>query len=116
DGLRSRVEDGCLFILFNQNSAANPLSDEQRKYVSGLANPQDILSQLEQNQGLFSVSFAQNILPSWQKLYRTPSKETQLPKKMSIAVYDYYALHRCAICVSDILKRYGVEVEVNTYS
>ncbi len=117
DGLRSRVEDGCLFILFNQNSAASLLTDEQRKYMyAGIANPQAVLSQLEQNQGLFSVSFTQNILPSWHKLYRTPPKETQLPKKMSIAVYNYYALYRCAICVSDILKRYGVEVEVNTYS
>ncbi|WP_102313558.1 SgrR family transcriptional regulator [Vibrio cyclitrophicus] len=116
DGLRSRVEDGCLFILFNQNSGATPLNNEQRKYLSELTNPQAILSQLEHNKGLFSVSLAQNILPSWQKLYRMPSKEAQLPKKMSIAVYDYYALYRCAICVSDILKRYGVEVEVNTYS
>jgi MarR-like DNA-binding transcriptional regulator SgrR of sgrS sRNA len=116
DGLRSRIEDGCLFILFNQNSAANSLSDEQRKYLSSLANPQAILTQLEQNQGLFSVSLAQNILPSWQKLYRTPSRESELPKKLSIAVYNYYALYRCAISVSDILKRHGVEVEVNTYS
>jgi len=56
------------------------------------------------------------LLPSWQKLLRPPVQQTKLPKKLSIAVYNYYALYRCAISIGDILKRQGVEVEVNTYS
>ncbi|MDN3615962.1 SgrR family transcriptional regulator [Vibrio gallaecicus] len=112
----SRVEDGCLFILFNQTTEKVPLTHEQRKYLAQIVSSDAIQSQLEANKGTFSVEYADNILPKWQKIHRSPSNAVDIPKQLSIAVYDYYALYRCAISISDILKRYGVEVEVNTYS
>lgn len=116
DKLHSRIEDGCLFILFNQALSSEALSVEQRKYLSRLLTPESIQAQLEKNDGTFSVEFARNILPSWHGVYRPPIEEVALPRKLSIAVYDYYALYRCALSVADILKQYGIEVEVNTYS
>jgi len=112
----SRIEDGCLFVLFNQTQPANSLQTDQRQYLSQLLSPEAIQTQLVKNAGTFSVEYARNLLPSWQKLLRPPVQQTKLPKKLSIAVYNYYALYRCAISIGDILKRQGVEVEVNTYS
>lgn len=112
----SRIEDGCLFALFNQTQPEHLLQTDQRKYLSQLLSPEAIQTQLVKNAGTFSVEYARNLLPSWQTLLRPPVEPTKLPKKLSIAVYNYYALYRCAISIGDILKQHGVEVMVNTYS
>ncbi|MGF1754702.1 SgrR family transcriptional regulator [Vibrio makurazakiensis] len=118
----SRVEDGCLFVLFNQREVLNQnthkaeMSLEQRKYLSQLLSPEAIQAQLEKNSGTFSVEYARNLLPKWRAVLKPPVSKTVLPKKLSIAVYNYYALYRCAVSIADLLKTYGVEVEINTYS
>ncbi len=107
------VEDGRLFILFNQNSAASPLNNEQRKYLSELTNLQAILSQLERNKGLFST-LAQNILPSWRELYRNACERSSIAEKDTLCLRLLCVVSMCYhVCIA--IETY-MEVEVNTYS
>ena len=112
----SRVEDGCLFVLFNHNASQQMLTIEQRKFLADCFKPSLVHEQLELNRGMFGLQHAKNILPSWSPVYRMPNLPCALPRKLTIAVYDYYALYRCAVSIADLLRFQGVEVEVNTYS
>ncbi|CAK4075048.1 HTH-type transcriptional regulator SgrR [Vibrio sp. 16] len=112
---QSRVEDGCLFVLFNQQSPST-LSDKQRRYLSSFIRPEIILKQLEQTNTLFGCEIASNLLPMWHKIVRPDAPKVTLPEHISIAVYDYTALKNCALALQSILEKQGTHVSVNTYS
>ncbi|MGY3572217.1 SgrR family transcriptional regulator [Vibrio paucivorans] len=111
----SHVEDGCMFVLFNQQSHS-PTNLEQRRYLASLLSPEAIHHQLHQQGRLFGCELAGNLLPIWHKVLRPFSQVAPLPKLLSIATYDYIAGINCALCVQTLLEAQGVEVEVNIYS
>ncbi len=112
---QTRIEDGCMFLLFNQRSEA-PLNLKQQTYLSTVLTPQSIHQQLIDNKRAFACEHAANLLPDWQGVARCESLPTQLPKQLSIAVYDYNALVNCAHAVADQLAHLGINVQVNVYS
>lgn len=111
----SRVEDGCMFVLFNQN-AASPLSEAQRRSLSNYLSADKLAVRLQQQGAQFGSVVASNLLPSWHKITRPLAPETRLPKKLTIAVYDYTALKNCAEGIRFLLEQQGIRVKVNTYS
>lgn len=115
DALESKVEDGCLFVLFNHNAKA-PLSAAQCRYLSDVISPDTVRDQLKRDDTLFGSVVAHNLLPRWNKIVRPSAPTTSLPKQLSIAVYDYSALKHCALAIKTLLEALGVQVVVNSYS
>ncbi|MEH0667404.1 SgrR family transcriptional regulator [Vibrio scophthalmi] len=112
---RSRVEDGCMFVLFNQ-TACNTLNDAQRRFLSTFITPLRVLKQLQESGRAFGCEVAQNLLPMWHKVIRPTMPRVPLPNHISIAVYDYTALQSCALAIQSLLETLGVEVTVHSYS
>lgn len=111
----TRIEDGCVFMLFNQHSP-NALTSQQRRYLSTVLTPDIIYQQLEQNGTTFGCEKARNLLSIWQEVTRPPAEATTLPEQISIAVYDYNALDHCANAAKQILENQGVNVTIHHYS
>ncbi|MYM59222.1 SgrR family transcriptional regulator [Vibrio sp. OCN044] len=112
---KSRLEDGCMLVLFNQSSPS-ALDDNQKRYLSRILNPQRVYDQLKLNQTLFGCSKAYNILPAWPPVLRPQEPEADLPRHIDIAVYDYRALIDCALAIKSLLNKLGIETRVSTYS
>ena len=115
DTQQTRIEDGCMFILFNQ-IASTTLNDAQRRYLSSHLSSSRVFEQLKSSQTLFGCEIAQNMLPMWHPIIRPEAANVALPQQLDIAVYDYTVLRNCAFAVKAILAKLGVKVEVNTYS
>nr|WP_275658327.1 SgrR family transcriptional regulator [Vibrio sp. Isolate25] len=115
DTQQSRIEDGCMFILFNQ-IASTTLNDAQRRYLSSHLSSVRVFEQLKSNQTLFGCEIAHNMLPMWHPVIRPEAPSVELPKQLDIAVYDYTVLRNCAFAVKAILAELGVDVQVQTYS
>ncbi|MFW7524663.1 SgrR family transcriptional regulator [Vibrio ostreicida] len=115
DSHQSRIEEGCLFVLFNQTSTAG-LNEDQRRYLSSFLSAQRVYQQLSQSQTLFGCEQASNLLPMWQPIVRPNAPATDLPHHITIAVYDYSALKNCAYAIQTMLASLGTEVTVNVYS
>lgn len=115
DVQKSRIEDGCMFILFNQ-SGELALDDSQRRFLSTYLTPDKVYQYLEETSRLFGCEIAENLLPMWHKITRPEMPSVTLPKQLSIAVYDYSSLWNCASALQHLLEKLGVEVTINTYS
>nr|WP_282437276.1 SgrR family transcriptional regulator [Vibrio amylolyticus] len=111
----SRIEDGCMFALFNQNTSTL-LGEQQRRYLSSVLSAQNVYKRMREQKSLFGCEVAGNLLPMWQTMLRPFRVESTLPASLSIAVYDYAALMSCVYSIQSILQELGVKVEVNTYS
>lgn len=112
---QTRIEDGCMFILFNQCSPT-ALNEQQRRHLSTLITPETVHHHLQQRGKSFGTEHAYNLLPIWHKIIRPTSPKTDLPSQISIAVYDYNALVNCANAIADQLHLIGIDVRVNTYT
>ncbi|ANU38925.1 SgrR family transcriptional regulator [Vibrio scophthalmi] len=112
---QTRIEDGCMFVLFNQRSG-DGLNEQQRRYFSSLVTPETVYQHLQHRGKNFGSEHAYNLLPIWHKVIRPDTPICALPKQISIAVYDYNALVNCATAVADQLNQLGIQVKVNTYS
>ncbi|MDF2152698.1 SgrR family transcriptional regulator [Vibrio sp. CAU 1672] len=112
---QSRVEDGCLFALFNHN-AKHALSPMQRRYVSQLIQPEYLAAVLHGANTSFASIPASNLLSSWQPVLRPGADVDKLPKSIRIAGYNYTALKRCARAIQIILAEVGCRVEIVLYS
>ena len=112
---QTRIEDGCMFLLFNQISA-NPLTSEQQRYLSGIITPDSVYQQLNHDGKTFGSEHAYNILPNWHKVVRPEPEKVELPSELSIAVYDYNALVNCANAIAKQLHALGIKITVNVYS
>ncbi|MGF1844550.1 SgrR family transcriptional regulator [Vibrio clamense] len=115
DNQQSRVEDGCLYLLFNQ-ATSGALSLEQQRYLSTLLHPEKLWEELNQASHQFGAEIAQNLLPEWSHIRRPDSMPTALPHSLSIAVYQHTALEYSADAIVAILNKIGVNVVVNIYS
>ncbi|MFB9216353.1 SgrR family transcriptional regulator [Vibrio sinaloensis] len=115
DTQQSRIEDGCLFVLFNQQPAS-ALSDAQRRYLSSFIKAEKIIEQLIQSNQLFGCELAYNLLPIWHKIIRPAAPNVALPTHITIAVYDYTALQNCALALKALLEQQGTQVTINVYS
>lgn len=111
----TRIEDGCMYLLFNQRST-EPLNSEQQRYLSGIVTPDSVYQQLSKNGHTFGSEHAYNLLPHWHKVLRPEPEMAFLPNDISIAVYDYNALVNCANAIAQQLKSFGIKVTVNIYS
>ncbi|GAB2644699.1 SgrR family transcriptional regulator [Vibrio panuliri] len=111
----TRIEDGCMFLLFNQRSS-RPLDTLQQRYLSSVITPESTYRHLQQERKTFGSENAYNLLPQWHKVIRPIAEPCSLPSKISIAVYDYNSLINCAYAVAEQLKLLGIEVVVNIYS
>lgn len=115
DAQKSKIEDGCMFTLFNQN-AEYALDYAQCRYLSSVITPTQVFEQLKKSHTLFGCVLAHNLLPGWHKVLRPEADKVPLPPQLSIAVYDYSALKYCALAIQTILEALGIDVTVNTYS
>ncbi|EGU53985.1 OppA [Vibrio orientalis CIP 102891 = ATCC 33934] len=115
DVQKSRIEDGCMFILFNQ-SGAQALDDSQRRFLSTYLTADKVYRYLDETDRLFGCEIAENLLPMWHKITRPEMPSVTLPKQLSIAVYDYSSLWNCASALKYLLEQQGVDVTINTYS
>ena len=111
----TRIEDGCMFVLFNQR-CNDALTEQQRRYFSSIVTPESVYQHLHQRGENFGSVHAYNLLPVWHNVIRPKTHLTALPKRLSIAIYDYKALINCANAVAEQLSQLGIEVSVNTYS
>ncbi|WP_260260540.1 SgrR family transcriptional regulator [Vibrio intestinalis] len=115
DVQQTRIEDGCMFILFNQRSES-PLTEQQKRYFSFLVTPESVHQQLLHEGKNFGSEYAYNVLPMWHSVMRPAGEPTTLPSEISIAVYDYAALKNCANAVKKQLEEFGINVTVNSYA
>ncbi|MCE7728376.1 SgrR family transcriptional regulator [Vibrio campbellii] len=111
---RARIEEGCLFMLFNQHNSK--LSYSQRRWLGKKLNGDNIWRQLEQNKTLFGAEVAHNFFPFWHNVKHIESQKVMLPGSIRIACYSHLGLQRCAKAAQQILVKKGVEVEINVYS
>ncbi|WP_295899155.1 SgrR family transcriptional regulator [uncultured Vibrio sp.] len=111
----SQIEDGCMFVLFNQNTNTR-LSESQRRYLSSALSSENVYSKMQALDCVFSCEMASNLLPMWKTALRPHCSEVDLPSTLSIAAYDYTGLKNCAYSIQSILKEIGIEAVVNTYS
>ncbi|KLN66867.1 SgrR family transcriptional regulator [Vibrio sp. VPAP30] len=112
---QSRTEDGCMFVLFNQCSEIE-LNDKQRRFLSTYFTPDKVFDYLDNHNLLFGCEIAHNLLPMWHKIVRPAMPQEPLPRKLSIATYDYSSLRNCALAVKHLLEQFGVKVSINNYS
>ncbi|WP_367990628.1 SgrR family transcriptional regulator [Vibrio sp. NTOU-M3] len=110
-----RVEEGCLFALFNQ-SKTNALTASQRHSMTQLLSPSNVRVLLTKQQNLFSCVDANNLLPGWSPIRMPDIEPVPLPAELSIAVYDYSALVHCATAIQALLQGLGVSVAIHNYS
>ncbi|PMK02453.1 SgrR family transcriptional regulator [Vibrio sp. 10N.261.55.A7] len=111
----SQIEDGCMFVLFNQSTQTR-LTALQRRYLASVLSSENVYDEMKALNSTFGCEVAGNILPMWKSVLRPFCTETALPKALSIAVYDYSGLKNCAYSIQSLLNNMGVDVVVNTYS
>ncbi|MEZ8628929.1 SgrR family transcriptional regulator [Vibrio lentus] len=111
----SRTEDGCLFALFNQHTK-HPLTRAQRRYITELIHPQQLLELFRKEKTHYGSVLANNLLPIWSPVLRQFGEVSALPKTITIAGYNYTALRRCARAISSVLTDHGCKVEIVMYS
>ncbi|MGR5347050.1 SgrR family transcriptional regulator [Vibrio mediterranei] len=116
DSSQTRIENGCLYLLFNMHDEHNALTPEQRRYLSKLLSPEFILKQDQLSELLMASVPAHNLLPSWTPIRPLCDQVTPLPKKLDIAVYDHLVVLDCANVISTQLNEMGIESQVNIYS
>ena len=112
---QTRIEEGSMYILFNQR-AQLPLTADQRRYLSGYLTPQAIYRGLEHEGLLFGCEIARSLLPMWKPITRPTSPEVTVPESISIAIYDYAPMKSCTFVIQQLLERQGINVTINTYS
>jgi MarR-like DNA-binding transcriptional regulator SgrR of sgrS sRNA len=113
---QTRIENGCLYLLFNMNSDRSTLTQAQRKYLSKTLSPQLVIEEKELSELLLSSIPAYNLLPSWAKVRPQSVEEVVLPEQLDIAVYDHLVILDCARALSNKLNQMGVKSRVTVYS
>ena len=111
--IKTRIEDGCLLALFNHNSGLSLL---QRKYLSQTLAPDKLQEQFIQSKGKIEAVPAYNLLQNWMTTIHSPSEKKELPKILTIAVFDHQALFRCASIIKEVLNQSGVKCQINSYA
>lgn len=111
---RARIEEGCLFIIFNQNNSS--LSYLQRRWLSEQLNGDEIWRQLELNETTFGAEIAHNFFPFWHNVKHIRSQPIELPRSVQIACYSHLGVQRSAKAAVQILAREGIEAQINLYS
>ncbi|GHA63508.1 SgrR family transcriptional regulator [Photobacterium aphoticum] len=131
--VQTRVENGGIFLLFNQGTRLQTdddstdveiptLSSAQRRYLSRILSPALIQQQGETLTELLRVAVpAYNLLPSWTKIIPSSAWGDEeaiapLPARMDIAVYDHQVIMDCAQVLSEKLRQLGVASEVHVYT
>lgn len=116
DSTQTRIEDGCLYLLFNMESEQTPLKHAQRKYLSKVLSPELVLQADDLSELLLASVPAYNLLPNWAKIMPQIVEQTELPSRLDIAVYDHLVILDCAKALSEQLNKMGIESQVNVYS
>ncbi|MDV5167942.1 ABC transporter substrate-binding protein [Photobacterium rosenbergii] len=112
---QSRIENGCVFLLFNMNSGEKPLNSIQRKYLSKVLSPELVLAQDGLSELLLASQPAYSLLPSWTNIQPLQGEGADLPCQIDIAAYDHTVILDCAKALSDKLNRMGIASKVNVY-
>jgi len=112
----SRIEDGCLFLLFNLSNKDMIFSQTQRRYLSQLLSGNEILKQLDTTENQLGAIAAHNLLPGWSKIHKTSTQPVELPENINIAVYDHPVLLHCANAISQQLFSLGIQSFIHIYS
>lgn len=113
NGQQTRIEDGCMFMLFNHQAELKML---QRKYLSQVLATNNLMKQLSKTKNQIEAIPARNLLPSWIKTFGAPTAQQPLPKKLTIAVFKHQALMDCSDAITELLEQVGVECQINLYS
>ncbi|PSW15506.1 hypothetical protein C9J01_00345 [Photobacterium rosenbergii] len=112
---QSRIENGCIYLLFNMNSKPHPLSFAQRKYLSKLFSPSLILAREGLSELLLASEPANSLLPGWTKVQPQEMEQTPLPDRLDIAAYDHLVILDCANALCAKLNQMGIASQVNVY-
>ncbi|MFS1414627.1 hypothetical protein BCU70_01215 [Vibrio sp. 10N.286.49.C2] len=107
-----RIEDGCLFILFNRRKSQLRLNAEQRKWLSECLNGDVIWQDLSENNVTFGAQVAKNFFPFWHPVQRLNASPVSLPDSLSIVVYDHPGLVRCSKAIQRLLANLDVTTSV----
>jgi len=110
---RTQVEDGCMFLLFNQR-VQQPINSSQRRYISELLSPTTLFNDTSISDTIGEP--ARNLLSFWHPILKPAAKKAVLPSRLSIATYDTPTLLLCAKGIQSTLENRGVKVAINTYS
>lgn len=113
---QTRIENGCLYLLFNMNNNRTVFTQAQRKFLSKILSPQLVIEEKELSELLLSSIPAHNLLPRWTKVHPQSVEETPLPDELDIAVYDHLVILDCARALSKKLNQMGVKSRVNVYT
>ncbi|WEM45294.1 SgrR family transcriptional regulator (plasmid) [Photobacterium sp. DA100] len=113
---QSRIENGCLYLLFNMNKTKTSLNYAQRKYLSTLLSAELVLAQEGLSELLLAAEPAYSLLPNWAKVKPQSLDEAELPNRLDIAIYDHLVILDCAQALSSKLNQIGIESQVNVYS
>ncbi|HFQ5083642.1 TPA: SgrR family transcriptional regulator [Vibrio vulnificus] len=111
---QSRLEDGCLFLLFNQNAMS--LSYPQQRWFSETLSGANVWRQLASDNRTFGAETANNFFPFWHNVKRFQMRQSvELPKTIRIAFYDHPSVLRSADAAKAILEQHDMKVELNLY-
>ncbi|GEM79059.1 SgrR family transcriptional regulator [Vibrio superstes] len=113
--VHNRIEDGCLLGILNHRSH---FTDSQLKKIRYLLfSNESLKNKLDQSLD-YNIEgvLAYNLLPNWVKLSAITDNDTQLPKKISVALFNHKGLEGCAKAISSILADNGIECDINCYS
>ncbi|MGF1793728.1 SgrR family transcriptional regulator [Photobacterium profundum] len=113
NGQQTRIEDGCLLMLFNHQADLPIL---QRKYLSQILTTEEIMAYLINAKNQIEAIPARNLLPTWIKPFGIPITQQPLPEKLTIAVFKHQALMDCSEAIKEILNHAGVKCQINLYS
>ena len=111
---QKRLEYGCIYLLFNQNTQS-PLTLDQRRWLAAYLHPDQLL-QLATPAIRTGIKTARNLLPVWAPITKPKAQEASLPSKVDIAVYDQYDARQTAYSVKQLLEKSGIDCSINTYS
>lgn len=85
-------------------------------YLSQILAPDKLQEQFIQSKGKIEAVPAYNLLQNWMTTIHSPSEKQELPKILTIAVFDHQALFRCASIIKEVLNQSGVKCQINSYA
>ncbi|MFH0259133.1 SgrR family transcriptional regulator [Vibrio barjaei] len=115
ESTQTRIENGCLYMLFN-TASQQQLTLAQRSWLASVLSPETILQYDQLSELLMASIPAHNFLPSWTQIKPCQPEPASLPSCLDIAVYDHLVIKDCAQVMKHTLNQMGIDCTINVYS
>ncbi|NOH31152.1 SgrR family transcriptional regulator [Vibrio mediterranei] len=115
ESTQTRIENGCLYMLFN-TASQQQLTLAQRRWLASVLSPETILQHDQLSELLMASIPAHNFLPSWTQIKPCQPEPASLPSCLDIAVYDHLVIKDCAQVMKHTLNQMGIDCTINVYS